>query len=155
MDEGDGLDPLLSLLQREVDHRILMRGGLQAQQAGDDLEVVLHPVMDLAQQQVLLSQVRQEDMFLGDLVDVDIKEETQDPPRSIPGLHPTGHSHPVAAAARQGQPELELIAAIGPSNFVQVLLKGGLILWVHDPLPERQGVPLLQGPAGKGFGARA
>jgi len=56
VDEGHGLDPVAAVLQRLDDDGILDAGSLHIQEAGNDLQVVLHPVMDLLQHKLLLSQ---------------------------------------------------------------------------------------------------
>jgi hypothetical protein len=52
--QGHGVDPNHGVLQRLTGGWILRAGGLQTEQAADDLEIVLHPVMDLTQQDCLL-----------------------------------------------------------------------------------------------------
>ena len=53
VDEGDRADPAHRLRHRRLGLRVLQPAGLQPQQRRDRLEVVLHPVVDLADRRVL------------------------------------------------------------------------------------------------------
>ena len=54
MDEGDGLDAPLTLLQRLAKPALLELAALHVEETGDQLQVVLHPVVDLADEHVPL-----------------------------------------------------------------------------------------------------
>ena len=53
---GHGDDPVAAVLQRIPDGRVFIFVCLQAQQAGDDLKVILHPMMDFPEQDFLFGQ---------------------------------------------------------------------------------------------------
>ena len=63
MDQSHGLDTVLALLE-DLDHRLVLEVlGLQAEETGDDLEIVLDPVVDLLQEYFLLAQGCPEFLF--------------------------------------------------------------------------------------------
>ena len=69
VDEGDRADPAHRLRHRRLGLRVLQPAGLQAQQRRDRLQVVLHPVVDLADRRVLADQQPVALAQVGDVAD--------------------------------------------------------------------------------------